>query len=81
MTRREKGWYNMAETRKPKTPADYAIWRARLYLDWIQSAFDGTGDYDVDHLAERMADEMRILTAEARAMAARKGVDSGAGGV
>ena len=71
----------MAETRKPKTPADYAIWRARQYLDWMQAELDGNGYYSIGNLAERMADEMRILTAEARAMAARKGVDSGAGGV
>jgi len=55
----------MKETRKPKTAADYAIWRARQYLDWMQSAFDGTGDYDASSLAQQLVLEMRILTVEA----------------
>jgi hypothetical protein len=55
----------MTTHRKPKTPADYAIWRARVYLDWMQAAFDGRGDYDIDDLAGYLSDEMRILTAEA----------------
>ena len=57
--------YDMTEARKPKTAADYAIWRARSYLDWMQAAFDGTGDYQVEHLAGNLVLEMRILTVEA----------------
>jgi len=51
----------MPTTRKPKTRADYAIWRARCILDWMQAAFDGTGDYPAEYLAGQMALEMRIL--------------------
>jgi len=51
--------------RKPKTPADYAIWRARVCLDWIQASFDGSGDYPFEYLAGHVAAEMRLLTAEA----------------
>jgi len=60
------GRYEMPTTRKPKTPADYAIWRARSCLDWMQAAFDGTGDYPVEYLTGQMADEMRILLTEAK---------------
>ena len=56
----------MTRTRKPKTPADYAIWRARSYLDWMQAAFDGAGDYPVDAVAGLIGDEMRILVTEAK---------------
>ena len=53
-------------TRQPKTRADYAIWRARLYLDWMQAAIDGAGDYPDECLAGQMAEEMRILLTEAK---------------
>jgi hypothetical protein len=56
----------MPTTRKPKTPADYAIWRARCILDWMQAAVDGAGDYPVEYLAGLMADEMRFLLTEAK---------------
>jgi hypothetical protein len=36
-----------------------------MCLDWIQAAFDGTCNIPVDYLAGHMADEMRILRAEA----------------
>ena len=55
----------MTTHRKPKTPADYAIWRARVCLDWMQAAFDGTCNFPVEYLAGHMAYEMRLLTAEA----------------
>jgi hypothetical protein len=60
------GDVTMPTTRKPKTPADYAIWRARCILDWMQAAFDGTGDYPAEYLAGQIALEMRILTTEAK---------------
>lgn len=57
---------DMATKRKPKTRADYAIWRARSYLDWMQAAFDGAGDYPVEWVAGLIGDEVRILLTEAR---------------